>query len=121
MPNSYDIVDACALLAMTPPGTPDGELKAIMVSATDIPVDRIDACLAELKTSDMVNNLRGLAMLYRLSTGNEPTVEVLHGTFQGAVWNDDNEGHTTYKIKVVPADGEEGPTTEINVKTEYDL
>ena len=117
MIKSYDVVDASALFAMTPRGTSDEELKAILVAATDIPVDKIDTCLAELLASGMIDHLRGLAMLYKLATGEDATPEALKATFQGAVWNDDGESHSTYKVKVVDEDG--GNASEITIKNTY--
>jgi hypothetical protein len=114
---SYDVVDAAALFALTPMGTSDEELKAILIAATDIPADRIDACLDELKPSGMIDHLRGLAMLLKLATGEDATPEALKQTFQGAVWNDDGENTSTYKVKIVDDDGE--TTSEITVQNTY--
>lgn len=114
---SYDIVDASALIALSPMGTSDEEVKAILIAATDIPADKIDTCFNELKPSGMIGHLRGLAMLYRLATGEEPTPEAMRQTFQGAVWNDDGESTSTYKVKIVDDDGE--TTSEITVQNTY--
>jgi hypothetical protein len=114
---TYDIVDACALLALTPAGTPEAELRSILIAATDIPENRIAVCLAELNASQMINHLRGLAMLHKAVTGEVQTPATLKATFQGAVWNDDGEGHTTYKVTVQDEDG--GNSSEITIKNTY--
>jgi len=45
------------------------------------------------------------------------TPATLKATFQGAVWNDDGEGHTTYKVTVQDEDG--GNSSEITIKNTY--
>ena len=114
---SYDVADAAALIAMTPAGTSDEEVKAILIAATDIPADRIDACFTELKQSGIIDHMRGLAMLYKLATGDDATVEAMRSTLQGAGWNDDGENRSEYNVKIVNDDGE--TASEITVKNTY--
>ena len=117
MKKTYSVVDAAVLFSLTPAGTPDGELKAILVSATDIPADKIDTCWTELKASGMVNSLRGLAMVQKMASGKEPTVEAMREAFKGATWTDDGESHATYQVEFEDEDGNK--QAEVSIKTHF--
>ncbi len=101
---SYAMNDVGALIALaaTPP-TLD-EIRGFILQASDVPVERVDACAAE--AIQMVEALRGLPTVMA-ALGNEITLATVAQVMGDSWWVDDCAKTVSLSLTVVDDEGGE--------------
>lgn len=101
----YDVADAMAAMIVAPENTDDAKLKDILSMSSDIPADRLDFALGELKQS--LPQLRMMSSLNAMINGIDLTAREVRTMLAGAKWVDDDKGESTMSIRAVDGDGNE--------------
>lgn len=113
---TYCIADALAVMALKAGEIPAEDLKGILAMATDIPEDRLADAVAELEASGLPRAVQGMALMFRMANGREPTVPDMRETLKKAVWNDDHDKTATLNMGLENEDGSERADITITKK-----
>ncbi len=106
---------AAIALAATPPT--DDELRGLIATTSDVPPDRYDACMAELK--QMLPDLAGMVEVMTACAGGvRPTAREIETAMAGSMWKDDDLKTATVNLRVV--DEDENEVANANVTRKLD-
>ena len=98
MTKEYDLREACAVLALMDSPS-DVDYFTLVASTTDIPQDRIPACVFELK--QIHHALKAQALLLVATYGIErPTSQDMYDAMEKITWKDDGQGDVHIDITV---------------------
>lgn len=110
----YDVTAAMAAMVLAAPDASAADLKGMLVAGSDIPEEKLDFALSELREG--VEALRSMTTLLELGYGRKPTVSEIQQMIAGATWIDDDKGEATYNTTVVNEEGDELATATVKTK-----
>lgn len=111
----YDVGIAIANMAVAEEDTSDQELKGILAAGSDIPEDRLDFALNELKQG--LPTIRMLMLAFEFANGRPPSIqEIAEDILQSATWVDDEKKNFHVETQVIDENGETVATAEANIR-----
>lgn len=111
---SYDVSDALAVMLTSPPDTADGDLKAMLAEASDIPANRLDFAFDEIKQG--LPALYPIVMVLAISLGRQPTAHELRPMLTECNWVDDDGHDLNIHMSVQDEDGHETASVSMHSK-----
>jgi hypothetical protein len=99
---------------MAPATATDADLKGILCAGSNIPANKLDFALSELKQG--LDQVRMVLSLQALAFGRQLTVDEASAVIAGAEWIDDDKGIADFNIHAVDEAGDEIASASVRTR-----